>query len=248
MDDALSDPRADVRRRAVLAATDPAAVLAALRDPVWCVREAAVIAAGPLPDPDGAVLAALVACSLQDSSPHARAAAAASAGPRVQPAREYGAAIGHRFERQRARAALALGFVAPERAPEAVALLAAAANDSHAKVRLAALRTLARLDPRAVVSAAGIVVRKCAEAEPDIADAARAAWEQLLTAPAAAALRPLAPFPGSTRAADVRRAVGALPEGHPLRRAWELVPLAGEGLTAHRFARHLAAVCGRALA
>ena len=227
--------------------TDPAAVLAALRDPVWCVREAAATAAGALPDPDGAVLAALVACSLHDPSPHVRLAAAAAAGPRIDPAPDYGDAIGHRFERQRIRAALALGHVTPERAAEAVALLAPAVADSHARVRLAALRALARLDPDAVLPVVGLVVRKCAEAEPDIADAAIAAWTRVLTAPAAAALLTLRPYPGTARLADARRAVGELTADHPLRRAWDALPFAAEATTAPRLARHLAAVCERAL-
>ncbi len=178
----LVDSRAEVRRRAVPFAVEAfpaepavrAGVLAALADPVWCVREVAAAGVGRFPDDDGSIFAALVALTLRDPSPHVRLAAAASAGPRIDPTRDYGEAITHRFERQRIRAALALGHVAPERGAEAVQLLARCVADSHPKVRLAGLRALARLEPAAVVPILPLVVQKCGEANAGIADAVRA--------------------------------------------------------------------------
>lgn len=174
---ALIDSRAEVRRRAVLRAIESCAdesragVLAALTDPVWCVREVAAAGAGRFPDADGTVLATLVALTLRDPSPHVRRAAATAAGPRVRPERDYGEAARHRFERQRVRAADALGYVSAERATEAVELLARCVADAHPKVRLAGLRALARLDPDAVRPLLPLLRRKCGEANANIAAA-----------------------------------------------------------------------------
>ncbi len=184
---ALADPRAEVRRRALLVCADVlpgdeelrAPLLTALADPIWSVREAAVIASGKLTDADGTVHARRVELTLRDPAPLVRRAAATTAGARIDPARDYSVAISHRFERQRVRAADALGFTSPERASEAVALLATTASDPHPKVRAAALRALAQLDPTAVRPLLPLAVRKCAEAEPRVAAAARALRERL---------------------------------------------------------------------
>lgn len=250
---ALADPRAEARRAAVLRAV-PAltghaelrrAVRGALRDPVWCVREAAASAAVHLAHLDPEVQAQLAEMTLQDSSPHVRLASAVSASARIEPERDYGPAVRHRFERQRVRAAFALGFAQPERAQGAVKLLALAATDHHPKVRLTALRALARIEPGALLPVMGSVVRKCAEADPGIAAAAREVWARVLTA--AEVLRPLAPYPGTADLAGTRAALEGLPDDHPLRRAWAALPLPARELTAARFAKHLAAVCERTL-
>ncbi|MDY3558515.1 hypothetical protein R5W23_005633 [Gemmata sp. JC673] len=247
--DALSDPHAAVRRRAVLAdSVPPGAVAAALRDPVWCVREAAALAAGRFAGSDWAVLAALVAMTLHDPSPHVRLAAAGTAGPHVRPERDYGGAVAHRFERQRARAARALGYVAPEFAEGAVRLLARTTADSHPKVRLASLRALARIEPAAVLPLVPVVVRRCAETDPRVAAAAREVWLRVSAAPGAEPLCPLSAYPGTDDLAGVRGTLERLPADHPLRCAWDaLPPVRDEGLTAHRFAKHLAAVCAHVL-
>lgn len=172
---AFTGPQAEPRRRAVQLSAEilPAdavlreALLAALADAVWGVREAAAIALARFVD--DATHARLVELTLHDSSPLVRRAAALGLGERIEPARDYGAAVGHRFERQRMRAADALGFAA-----DAVALLTKMVTDTHPKVRAAALRALARLDPAAVRPLLPLVVRKCDEAEPRVAGAARA--------------------------------------------------------------------------
>jgi HEAT repeat protein len=251
---ALVDPRGDVRRRALWlvpgGVADPelgVALLGALADPVWCVREAAALAAGRLSDPDGAFLGALVGLALHDPSPFVRVAAAEAVGPRVVPRRDYGAAATHRFERQRVRAAAALGRVRRESEGESVELLVSCVGDSHPKVRLEALRSLARLNPDALLPATAVVVRKCAEADAKIAAAARSAWERLLAAPAAHPLRPLRTFPGTDDVPGVRLMLGRLEPDRPLRRAAELRPLPDGRRDAARLARHLAALCGAVL-
>jgi HEAT repeat protein len=253
--DALSDPRAEVRRRTALLCSevlpgdhsvrDP--LLGALADPVWSVREAVVVALGHFPDPDRTILGSLVELTLRDSSPLVRRAAAVTAGPRFEPPRDYATAIRHPFERQRVRAASALGFTAHERTTDAVELLAGAATDPHPKVRAAALRALAHLEPSAALALLPTVVRRCAEAEPGVTEAARALWERLLADPIAEAFRPLLAFAGTNDVIGAREAVAALPDAHPLRRAWESLPLPNESLDVHRFARHLARVCERVL-
>jgi hypothetical protein len=191
----------------------------------------------------------LVALTLRDSSPHVRLAAAIAARQRIQPGRDYGGAVQHQFERQRMRAALALGYSSPERAAEAVTLLALCVADSHPKVRLAALRSLARLEAVAVLPLLSVVVCKCAEADEAIATAALAVWTRILTAPVAAPLLPLLPYPGTENLVGVEMTVEQLPFAHPLRLAWNSHPLPSEkNLNAHRFARHLARVCEAVLA
>lgn len=249
--DALSDPRAEVRRRAALLCSEALPgdsalrepLLAALADPVWSVREAAVLAVGHLSDPDHAILGSLVGLTLRDPSPLVRRAAATTAGPRVEPNRDYATAIGHPFERQRIRAASALGFTARERAAEAVALLAGAAADHHPKVRAAALRALALLEPSATLGLLPLAVRRCGEAETAVVAAARELWERLLADPLAEALRPLLAFAGTNDVIGARAIIARLPDAHPLRRAWHSLPLPNESLDAHRFARHLARIC-----
>ena len=93
-----------------------------------------------------------------------------------------------------------------------------------------------------------MVVRRCAEAEATVADAARALWERLLVDPIVEALRPLLAFAGTKDVTGASEAVAGLPDAHPLRRAWDSLPLPDELLDAHRFARHLARVCERVLA
>ncbi|QJX00414.1 hypothetical protein FTUN_8044 [Frigoriglobus tundricola] len=253
---ALNDPRAEVRRGAVLRVSeafpnDPTArvaIVAALNDPVWCVRESASISLRHFSDTDGTHFRLLVGLSLSDPSPHVRRAAAATAGPSVRPERDYGNAVRHRFERQRVRAATALGHVSAARATEAVGLLALCASDSHPKVRLAGLRSLSRLEPAAVLSVLPIVLRKCVEANSDIALAARDVWECALSAPAAEPLRVLQPYPGTANWDTVQRAIDVLPADHLLRRAWSelLVPSAGVR-TARELAKQIARVCERLL-
>lgn len=178
---AFADPRAETRRRAILVGAEvfPAdaalrdALLAALADAVWGVREAAAVALAP----DDAVHARLVALTLSDASPLVRRAAAAGIGGRIDPRGDYAGAIGHRFERQRIRACDALGFAA--RTADAVELLAPVVADSHPKVRGAALRALARLDPATVLPLLPLIERKCNEAEPRVAAAARELRERL---------------------------------------------------------------------
>lgn len=177
---AFADPRAETRRRAVALSAEvrPAdaelrdALTAALADAVWSVREAATGAYARFRD--GESHARLVALTLSDPSPLVRRAAAAAVGLQIQPTRDYGTAVGHRFERQRIRAADALGFVgsAAGTAP-AVALLTDMVTDPHPKVRAAALRALARLDIVAVRPLLPLIERKCTEAEPRVAGAAR---------------------------------------------------------------------------
>lgn len=247
---ALADPRTDVRRRVALACADAPAeaarepLLAALADPAWSVREAAATALGRFSDPDGSVHTVLVGLVLHDPAPLVRRAAALAAGPRIDPQQDFAAAIGHRFERQRARAAFALGFASVERAAGAVELLATAAADPHPKVRTAALRSLARFDPSATLRLLPLVARRCAEAEPDVATAARELWKHLVAHPAAEALRPLGAFaeaePGATGAA-----VAELPADHPLRLAWGTPD---EPRDPRRLAQHVARVCARLLA
>jgi HEAT repeat protein len=249
---ALVDPRAEVRRRVVSVCSEAfpgdealrEPLLAALSDPVWGVREAAVVTLGRFADPNGALLARLVELTLRDPCPLVRRAAATTAGARIDPERDYSEAIRHPFERQRIRAACALGFTSRERAAQAVGLLASGAGDPHPKVRTAALRALARLDPTAVLPLLPVVVRRRVEAEPGVADAARILWERLLADSCAEVFHPLREV--AAREAT-RTAIEQLPEEHPLRRAWDSLPLSGESPDAHRFARHLARVCQRVL-
>src|SRR5688572_9217427 len=141
--DALSDPRAEVRRCTALLCSEVLPgdhsvrepLLRALADPVWSVRESAVLAVGHFPDPDGTILGLLVELTLRDPSPLVRRVASVTAGPRFEPNRDYATAIRHPFERRRIRAASALGFTAPERTADAVELLAGAVADPHPKVR-----------------------------------------------------------------------------------------------------------------
>lgn len=180
---AFSDARAEARRRTLLISSevlpaDPVLrdpLLATLADAVWGVREAACLALARFPD--GAVHARLVALTLSDPSPLVRRAAAIGAGARIEPSRDYAGAIGHRFERQRIRACDALGFAT--RSADAVAVLAPVVTDSHPKARAAALRALARLDPAAVRPLLPQIVRRCAEAEPRVAAAARELRQRL---------------------------------------------------------------------
>lgn len=184
---AFVDPQAEPRRRAVQLSAEvrPAdgglreALVAVLADAVWGVREAAVIALARFTDES--VHVRLVERTLHDSSPLVRRAAASGIGERIEPARDYGAAVRHRFERRRIRAADALGFAA--RTADAVALLTSTVTDPHPKVRAAALRALGRLDTAAVRPLLALVVRKCAEAEPRVAEAARVLRARLEAAP-----------------------------------------------------------------
>ncbi|VTR98814.1 pbs lyase : HEAT repeat protein OS=Nodularia spumigena CCY9414 GN=N9414_06844 PE=4 SV=1: HEAT_2 [Gemmata massiliana] len=252
----LNDPDADVRRRAVFRVsaalsdnpTVRAAVLGALNDSVWCVREAAASVVAQLPDADGSIYAPLFALTLRDPSPHVRRAAAAAIGPRIRPEHDYGRAVRHVFERQRIRAAAALGHIASECTGEAVPLLALCLADAHPKVRLTGLRALTQWEPGAVLPLLPTIVRKCAEADTNIASAARDVCLRVLNDPAAELLRPLLPYPGTNDVAGARTAIAALPTAHALRRTWEsLPPPTEEHQTAHRFARHLATVCERVL-
>jgi hypothetical protein len=128
-------------------------------------------------------------------------------------------------------------------------LLAKCVEDSHPKVRLAALRALSRLDPDVLLPVIPLIVRKCAEADAKIEAAAREAWERALTAPATEPLRPLRPYPGTNNVLGVQMTLDGLAPHHPLRQVSEALPLPPEGRTdATRLARHLAAVCARIFA
>jgi hypothetical protein len=258
---ALADPDADTRRRALRLIPDlPGdttayrdSVLAALADPAWTVREAAAPTAGRLPDPDGAIFRMLLGMSLAD--PHVRETAAAAIGPRIEPERDYGAAIRHRFERQRVRAALALGHVAPERAAGAVGLLAAAVAESHAKVRWAALRGLTRLPAASVLRLLPLVVRKCFEADVAVATEARVLCKRLGDI-LPAALRPLELGSWAGNDGSLCAVLSVYPPTAPLRRAWDAVAGGDAGAILRRatpaerraFAVRLARFCERALA
>lgn len=253
---AIKAPQADVRRRALWLVTsdvanDPVirtAVLEALTDPVWCVREAGASAVGRFADLDDTFFAAIVGLTLHDPSPFVRLTAAKVIGPRVVPRREYGTAVTHRFERQRARAAAALSCVTGPYASEAAALLLGCVSDSHLKVRLEALRSLAHLPPEVLLPAVPLVVRKCAESNPKIACAAREVWARLLTAPGAEVLHPLRAFPGGTDAPGVQSALSGLATEHPLRQAGALLPLPENPRHPAQFSRYLAVLCENALA
>lgn len=230
-------PDAPARRRTVLQS--------ALSDPSWTVREAAAQAVGRLPDPDGAVFRTLLDLSLNDPRPAVRRAAAESAGPRIEPERDYGAAIRHRFERQRTRAALAVAHASTERAAESLALLRLVIADSHSRVRLAALNGLARLPRPVVRTVLPMVARKCAEGDRAVSKAARELWDSVFHASDAdEPLGPLAPFAGGADLAGLRSAIERLPEGHPLHRAWGLLPARlKENLTRRRFGQVLGLLC-----
>jgi hypothetical protein len=222
--------------------------VAALADPVWCVREAAAQAVGRLASPEPVLVERLIALTLTDPSPLVRLAAATAAGPGIDPQRHYGTAITHRFERQRARAATALGRVAARRAGEAAELLARSTRDSNSKVRLASLLALAHLDPTALLALVPLIVRRCAESDHRIARAARTAWNRALEAPECEPLVPLRPYPGTDNVLGVCMTLGALPADHPLAGALgELQTLPEEATDAARLARCLATVCARLL-
>lgn len=246
---ALADPAADVRRKALWQIRDlPGdrsayrdAVVAALADPAWVVREAAVLAAGQFADPEGAIYRILVALSLTDPKPQLRRVAAEVAGPHIEPERDYGVAIRHRFERQRMRAALALGHSPPERADEAVPLLRGAIGDSHAKVRLAALQGVSLLPRAAQRSLLPVVARKCFEADDAVRFAAIAVWGEVLHPRFANdPLTPLQPFAEAGNATALQAAIESLPAGHPLQIAWESLSATFEK---RRFAHLLAKLC-----
>lgn len=178
---AFADPRAETRRRAVALSAEvrPAdaelrePLAAALADAAWGVREAATGAFARFRDSESHTR--LIVLTLSDPSPLVRRAAAVAVGLQIQPTRDYAASVAHRFERQRMRAADALGFVASVAGTaSAVALLTNMVTDPHPKVRAAALRALGRLDVAAVRPLLPLIERKCTEAEPRVADAARA--------------------------------------------------------------------------
>ena len=177
-----ASPLTSVRRRAVeLSAEVPDASsfqhawLQLLDDPEWMVREATVNALAPLADqPD--IKSRLLAITLTDSKPHVREAAAKAIGPHVDPEADYGVSLRHRFERQRERAAVALGF-AVTRWEDAVRLLLTAVHDGHRKVRAAVVTALGRLPKTDAVRAALSV--KATENEPRVRDAARRALVEI---------------------------------------------------------------------
>ncbi|MBA4191133.1 MAG: hypothetical protein C0467_24380 [Planctomycetaceae bacterium] len=251
--DAIHDPTTDIRRRALGLIPDlpggPAdyaeAISAGLKDNAWTVRETAAQAARHLPDADGTMFRTLLAHSLTDSSPHVRRAAAVSAGPLIEPERDYGAAIRHKFERQRMRAALAVAHAREERTAEALLLLRIAMADSHAKVRRAALGGLLLLPRAAVRSLLPCVVRRCAEADSAVASTASEVWAFVLKVPDGdEPLSPLRPFAGNNVAPDLQGVIESLPEVHLLRRCWNAMPTKPDAtLTPQRFARLLAQLC-----
>jgi HEAT repeat protein len=250
---ALAHPVTGTRRRVLHLIPDLSsnnsvyrdAVVAALSDPAWSVREVAAMVAGQFSDPDGELLRTLIAMSLADPKPHVRRAAAKAAGPQIEPERDYGNAIRHQFERQRMRAALAVAHAPQERTAEVLQLLRVALADSHAKVRRAALQGLL-LMPRVVVrSLLPVVARKCAEAESGVAMAARRVWDEVLHPRyGGEPLGPLQPFAGGADATGLQAMIGQLPADHLLRHAWESLPTqTDETPDPHRFARLLARLC-----
>jgi HEAT repeat protein len=184
-----------VRRRAAQAlgvlgaAATPAvpALLAALDDTSWTVREAIVQALSGLPA-DDAVRAALAACTLHDRNPLVREAAARAALRRGADAvGEFGPALRHAHASVRRRAAQALALF-PLGTAGVIPLLRAALEDSHVKVRLAAVRALGDRDAEAVEALPRLV--RCAfEGDARVHLAAAEAVDRLLTQPQAAPLR-----------------------------------------------------------
>jgi HEAT repeat protein len=174
----FTSPLTGVRRRAVeLSAELPDASpfhpawLQLLDDPEWMVREAVVNAlAVQAGRPD--IASRLLAITLADPKPHVREAAAKAVGPHVNPAVDFGPSLRHRFERQRERAAVALGF-AVTRWEDAVRLLLTAVTDGHRKVRAAVVTALGRLPKTDAARVA--LTAKAAENEPRVRDAARRA-------------------------------------------------------------------------
>lgn len=254
---ALNHPATDIRRRALLLIADwPGdnsayrdAVVAALSDPAWSVREIAVAVAGQFPDPDDELHKTLIAMSLADPKPHVRRAVAEAVGPRIEPERDYGSAIRHRFERQRIRAAFAVAHAPPEKAAEALQLLRVALADNHMKVRRAALQGLLLMPRMTVRLLLPIVIRKCAEANPSVAAAAWKVWNEVLhVRHEDEPLRPLQPFAASTDVAGLRAAIEPLSANHPLLKAWKSIPTPADKIyNSHRFARLLAMLCEHVL-
>jgi len=174
----FASPLTSVRRRAVeLSAEVPdassfhSAWLQLLNDPEWMVREAVVNALATVAD-QADIKLRLLTITLTDPKPHVREAAAKAIGPHVDPEADYGTSLRHQFERQRERAAVALGF-AVTRWEEAVRLLLTAVHDGHRKVREAVVTALGRLPKTDAVRAA--LTAKAAENEPRVRDAARRA-------------------------------------------------------------------------
>lgn len=142
-----------------------------LDDPEWLVREAVAEVLALLAAETG-VKSRLLAVVQTDPKPHVREAAAKSVGSHVDPEADYGPAVRNRFERQRERAAVGLGF-AVTRWEEAVRLLLVLVKDGHRRVRAAAVTALGRLPKSDEVRAA--LTAKAAENEPRVRDAARRA-------------------------------------------------------------------------
>ncbi len=218
--------------------------LHALGDLVWCVREIAVINLARFLPHDEVAWKKLLELTRHDPSPYVRLAAGRALGAHTEPERDYGDAIRHRFERQRVRAATALGCVIGSRTREAVALLAVSLADSHPKVRLAALRALWQIEANMLKPVIPAVVRKCAEANTTIATTALAVWRHALSHPAHAVLLPLRPFAGTANVSGVRQTLAELPVSHPLKLASQLQ----SSEDTQTFARALAQLCARALA
>lgn len=257
---AIGHPQSHVRRRALLLAAHlrqeqpiyASTILTALSDPAWVVREAAATAAGLLDDEVYSSRQLLLELTLKDPRPQVRAAAAQAVAEQMEPEHDYGEAIRHPFERQRIRAADALGHTPRELAASAVRLLAIVLAESHVRVRRAALRGLSLLPAEAALPLLPLLVQKCFECDPTIAAGARRLCQQLLLHEAALPLRPLLPFLGANESGPLLALLSELPACHALKQAWQrlnepAVP-AGTSLPRRRLARLLACLCREAVA
>ena len=140
-----------------------------LTDPCWTVREAAAERLQGSPR-DTTAFETLFALTLADPVPHVRDASARAIADTATTA-DYREGIHHQFERQRIRAADALGRITePQSIPALVALVA----DAHVKVRRAALLALARKPASQLVSLQELIARKLRENEPAVRRAAEA--------------------------------------------------------------------------
>lgn len=217
---------ADVRRRAVLASGNGReAILLAMADPAWVVREAAAIAASRLPE----LHANLISLTLNDPIALVRTAAARGASSRIDPERDFATAARHPFERQRMRALIAVGYTPSAHASAALRILATGLADSHPKVRRAALLGLAAMPPDVAVELLPEVIRRGFETEPAVRDTALSLCGSLFASRAADRVRPLRPFVGVADLTELIQMFESLPPHDRLRRAWDAI---GEPRTA----------------
>ena len=146
-----------------------------LADPAWTVREAAAERLTGVAR-DSTAFAKLVAMTLADPVPLARAACARALADSARTA-DYADAARHNFERQRVRAADALGWLGDATSKK---LLAQLATDPHAKVRRAALLALARKPPSQLGGTQELAARKSRERDPAVRLAAERLMRRIL--------------------------------------------------------------------